>query len=235
MRKKQEKPTTRSSSKSVEGKRAGKGIHPTAVDTSRGFKSTATLHSQSSKPMKPPQIVYQDSSSEDEPLLSSESENGSAEQPSKKLSGSTKAQKGARSKTRTALKSGDHVEEMAADATDKKRYILFLGNLPHSATRDDIMEHFSKRGVPIAELRLLTDKETGKSKGYAFAEFSNAKSMQNALKFHRSKLGGRTINVEVTCGGGGKGDKRKNKIRERNRTMRRKMTVKSGKVIKTAL
>ena len=231
MRRKREKPATRSSSKSVEAKRADKEIHPTAVDTSRGFKSTA-LHSQSSKL---PQIASRKSSSEDNLLSSSESENGSAKPLAKKSFGSAKAQKGERSKARTPLKSGDHVEEMVTDPSDKKRYILFLGNLPHSANRDDIMEHFSKRGVPIAELRLLTDKETGKSKGYAFAEFSNAKSMQNALKFHRSKLEGRTINVEVTCGGGGKGDRRKNKIRERNRTMRRKMTVKSGKVIKTAL
>ena len=115
----------------------------------------------------------------------------------------------------------------------KKRYILFLGNLPRGASQDDIIDHFSKRGVPITELRLLTDKESGKSKGCAFAEFSSNKAMQNALKFHRSKLQGRTINVEVTCGGGGKGNERLKKIRERNRTLRRTTTVKSGKVIKS--
>ncbi len=117
--------------------------------------------------------------------------------------------------------------------TFKKRYILFLGNLPLGALQDDVIEHFSKRGVPITELRLLTDKESGKSKGCGFAEFSSDKAMQNALKFHRSKLQGRTINVEVTCGGGGKGDERLKKIREKNRTLRRNTTVKSGKVIKS--
>lgn len=117
--------------------------------------------------------------------------------------------------------------------TFKKRYILFLGNLPRSASQDDVIDHFSKKGVPIAELRLLTDKESGKSKGCAFAEFSSNRAMQNALKFHRSKLQGRTINVEVTCGGGGKGSERLKKIRERNRTLRRTTTVKSGKVLKS--
>ena len=122
--------------------------------------------------------------------------------------------------------------EVTSETPFKKRFILFLGNLPHAASQDDVIDHFSKRGVPITELRLLTDKETGKSKGCAFAEFSGNKAMENALKFHRSKLQGRTINVEVTCGGGGKGNERLKKIRERNRTLRRTKTVKSGKVIK---
>lgn len=123
-------------------------------------------------------------------------------------------------------------ESKEDEDANRKRYILFLGNLPHEASRDDIIEHFSKRGVPISELRLLTDRESGKSKGCAFAEFSSGRAMQNAIKFHRSKLQGRTINVEVTCGGGGKGDKRQEKIRERNRKMRRTNTVKSGKAVK---
>ena len=132
-------------------------------------------------------------------------------------------------------KAGESKEESGEEVGDRgkqKRYILFLGNLPHEASHDDILGHFSKRGVPITDLRLLTDRESGKPKGCAFAEFSSCKAMQNAIKFHRSKLQGRTINVEVTCGGGGKGEKRQQKIRERNRTMRRTNTVKSGKVIK---
>ena len=123
----------------------------------------------------------------------------------------------------------------SAGTAFKKRYILFLGNLPRDASQDDIIDHFSKRGVAISELRLLTDKESGKSKGCAFAEFSGNKAMQGALKFHRSKLQGRTINVEVTCGGGGKGNERLKKIRERNRTLRRATAVKSGKVMKSKI
>ena len=138
-------------------------------------------------------------------------------------------------KTKLSTKSKQKPKSTVSPALTsfKKRYILFLGNLPRGASQDDIIDHFSKRGVPITELRLLTDKESGKSKGCAFAEFSSNKAIQNALKFHRSKLQGRTINVEVTCGGGGKGNERLKKIRERNRTLRRTTTVKSGKVIKS--
>ena len=123
----------------------------------------------------------------------------------------------------------------SAGTAFKKRYILFLGNLPRDASQDDIIDHFSKRGVAISELRLLTEKESGKSKGCAFAEFNGNKAMQDALKFHRSKLQGRTINVEVTCGGGGEGNERLKKIRERNRTLRRATAVKSGKVMKSKI
>ena len=220
MRKKREKAGSRNSSASAGNKRN----RPSATDSSRGFKSTAVLP----KPLSS-QIIRHEPSSEDEQDVSSESEDDSSKLPTKTSTGDEKEERS--NKDRTPLKSGTDV---VADAANKKRYILFLGNLPHSATRDDIAEYFSKRGVPIADLRLLTDRESGMSKGYAFAEFINAKVMQNALKFHRSKLGGRTLNVEVTCGGGGKGDKRKQKIRERNRTMRRKRTVKSGKAIKSA-
>ena len=44
---------------------------------------------------------------------------------------------------------------------------------------------------------------------------------QNALKFHHTVMDGRRINVEVTCGGGGKGSRRMSKIRERNERMRK--------------
>lgn len=104
--------------------------------------------------------------------------------------------------------------------SSNKRYILFLGNLSESSTHEDIVTHFKKRGVPIKELRLLTHKDSKKSRGCAFAEFDNEKCFQNALKFHRSKLNGKTINIEVTCGGGGASVKRKTKIINKNRKQR---------------
>lgn len=192
---------------------------PNAGDSNRGFRPTLCV-SQSSK------TTHKKQKSVD--LTSSESEIESVtEEIHKNALKSPASQKTKRTKTKVLPDSKQKVGD-----TSKKRYILFLGNLPHSASHDDIIEHFSKRGVPVMDLRLLTDRESGKSKGCAFAEFSNNKQMQNAIKFHRSKLQGRTINVEVTCGGGGKGDKRQKKIRERNRTMRRVKTVKSGKTVR---
>lgn len=60
----------------------------------------------------------------------------------------------------------------------KRRYILFVGHLPYEATAEDIVDHFEKKGVQVKNLRLLTKKETGKSRGIAFIEFDSAKMMQ---------------------------------------------------------
>lgn len=105
-------------------------------------------------------------------------------------------------------------------STSKKRYILFFGNLSEASTHEDLINHFQKRGVPIKELRLLTYKDTGKPRGCAFADFENERCLMNALKFHRSVLNGKTINVEVTCGGGGSSQRRKSKILDKNHHQR---------------
>ena len=60
----------------------------------------------------------------------------------------------------------------------KRRYIAFIGNLPFSVTRDDVMEHFAKRGVKILDARLLTKRGSGESRGCCFAEFPNTKTLQ---------------------------------------------------------
>jgi len=77
-----------------------------------------------------------------------------------------------------------------------------------------------------------------KSKGYAFIEFSTASSLQHALKLHHSLLLGRKINVELSAGGGGKGETRKAKIakqREKLTSQRQKAVekIKNAKDIKS--
>lgn len=122
-------------------------------------------------------------------------------------------------------KSGKQDITYKAKTTKRRRYILFLGNLPTAISRDEVISHFKKRGVPISEFRLLTHKDSGKSKGCGFMELSSGAAMQNALKFHRSRLLGKHINVEVTCGGGGKGEERKKRIQDKNRKLRLEKAV----------
>lgn len=52
------------------------------------------------------------------------------------------------------------------------------GNLPFSATSEDVKEHFRRRGVPVIDVRMLTEKESGRSRGCCFVEFANDKSQQ---------------------------------------------------------
>jgi RNA recognition motif-containing protein len=58
-----------------------------------------------------------------------------------------------------------------------------------------------------------------KTKGYAFLEFDDKKSLQQALNMHLSVLDGRKINVELTVGGGGKSEARMAKLRDRNKEL----------------
>lgn len=110
-------------------------------------------------------------------------------------------------------------------AAKRRRYILFVGNIPKTASHEDVVSHFEKKGVRVAEFRLLTHKDTGNSKGCGFLELGSDKMMRSALKFHRSLLKKKHLNVEVTCGGGGKSAERKAKIAEKNRALRRKRAM----------
>lgn len=65
-------------------------------------------------------------------------------------------------------------------------------------------------------MRLLTDKATGKSRGIAFLELASGTELQSALKQHHSILNGKRINVELTAGGGGKSEGRREKLKARN-------------------
>ncbi|ERF76823.1 hypothetical protein EPUS_08003 [Endocarpon pusillum Z07020] len=115
----------------------------------------------------------------------------------------------------------------------KQRFIVFIGNLPYTATTAAIQSHFSK--LQPFTVRHSTNKETGRSRGFAFLEFEGYDKMKTCLKlFHhslfdagvdevlseggkRKKRQARKINVELTAGGGGgKSVARKERIRDKN-------------------
>jgi len=105
--------------------------------------------------------------------------------------------------------------------TKNQRYIVFIGNLPFTATDDSITKHFAK--VHPQSIRHRTDRTTGKSKGFAFLEFNAYDRMKTCLKlYHHSNFDdgqspARRLNVELTVGGGGgKSKDRKAKLRLKN-------------------
>lgn len=72
---------------------------------------------------------------------------------------------------------------------------LFVGSLPWSTTSDELKDHFSKAGTVISAT-VITDKMTGRSKGFGFVEFENDADADNAIQmFNGSELGGRNITV----------------------------------------
>lgn len=74
-------------------------------------------------------------------------------------------------------------------------YRLFVGGLPFSTTDDELQAMFAAHGT-VASARVITDRETNRSKGFGFVEFENddeGKAAEKAL--NGTELGGRTITV----------------------------------------
>ena len=72
---------------------------------------------------------------------------------------------------------------------------LFVGNLAYDVTEAELVEFFSASGKPLS-VRLLTDRETGKPRGFAFVEFSDAAQAEEAIRrFHQQVFKGRPLVV----------------------------------------
>jgi nucleolar protein 6 len=114
------------------------------------------------------------------------------------------------------------VEAQKSTTTDeRKKYILFVGNLSFKSTANEIKEFFESKGAAVTAVRLLTDKKTKRPKGFAFCEFESPVALEAALALHLTKFAGRKINVELTAGGGGSKSKvRKEKIKAKNEKYR---------------
>ena len=88
---------------------------------------------------------------------------------------------------------------------------VYVGNLPYSATEDDLRALFEPGGA-VAEVRIIMDRETGRSKGYAFVTFETEEGATAALEKSGSDYSGRAIRVDRArpstggrSGGGGGG------------------------------
>jgi RNA recognition motif-containing protein len=74
---------------------------------------------------------------------------------------------------------------------------LFIGSLAYATTDDGLKAHFEQIG-PVASARVITDRETGRSKGFGFVEMENDDDNQKAVdQLNGKDLDGRTINVSL--------------------------------------
>ena len=72
---------------------------------------------------------------------------------------------------------------------------IFVGNLPFSATEDEIRDLFDTYGE-VESVNLITDRETGRLRGFGFVEMS--RGGQEALAaLNQRDLGGRTLSVSL--------------------------------------
>jgi len=72
---------------------------------------------------------------------------------------------------------------------------LYVGNLPFSVTEEVLTETFGECGS-VSSAKLITDRDTGRSKGFAFVEMGTDEEAQEAIsKYDGQDLQGRQIRV----------------------------------------
>jgi len=88
---------------------------------------------------------------------------------------------------------------------------LYVGNLSYNVTEDQIRELFAQVGE-ITEVKVIMDRDTGNSKGFAFVQMSDDTAAQDAIRrFNGHSLDDRALNVsearprEERSGNGGFG------------------------------
>ena len=87
---------------------------------------------------------------------------------------------------------------------------LYVGNLPFTATDDTVRALFAQHGS-VEKVSLITDRETGRPRGFGFVEMSNADASRAMQALNGADLDGRSLKVneaqdrERSGGGGNRG------------------------------
>jgi cold-inducible RNA-binding protein len=89
---------------------------------------------------------------------------------------------------------------------------IFVGNLDFNTSEDELRQLFEAYGQ-VDRVAIMTDRDTGRSRGFGFVEMSSAEDGEKAIAaLNGSQVGGRTLNVnearpkpERSGGGGGGG------------------------------
>jgi RNA recognition motif-containing protein len=72
---------------------------------------------------------------------------------------------------------------------------IYVGNMPYNSTEKELEDMFGEFGT-VTSARIITDRETGKSKGFGFVEMSNNDEAEEAIReLNGKELGGRNIKV----------------------------------------
>ncbi|HEY6923907.1 MAG TPA: RNA-binding protein [Steroidobacteraceae bacterium] len=84
---------------------------------------------------------------------------------------------------------------------------LYVGNLPFTATEEGVRALFSKKGT-VEKVSLITDRETGRPRGFGFVEMSNADASRAMQALNGADFDGRALKVNEAqdrdrSGGGG--------------------------------
>ena len=89
---------------------------------------------------------------------------------------------------------------------------IYVGNLPFDATEEQLRTLFSEGGRQVESVDIVTDRDTGRSRGFGFVEMANQGDATAAINALNGKeMGGRALTVNEAReraprgGGGGRG------------------------------
>ena len=85
---------------------------------------------------------------------------------------------------------------------------LYVGNLPFSADEGQVRELFQQNDRTVAEVKLITDRDTGRPRGFGFVEMGSSEEAEAAInELNGYSMDGRPLTVnearERSSGGGG--------------------------------
>ena len=90
---------------------------------------------------------------------------------------------------------------------------IYVGNLPFSADESSVKTLFEQNDRSVTEVKLITDRDTGRPRGFGFVEMANGEDAEKAIsELNGYEMDGRELNVneakERGEGGGGGGGRR---------------------------
>ncbi|HUK25213.1 MAG TPA: RNA-binding protein [Terriglobales bacterium] len=84
---------------------------------------------------------------------------------------------------------------------------IFVGNLSFNTSEDELRQLFEAYGQ-VDRVSIMTDRDTGRSRGFGFVEMTNAEDGEKAIAaLNGSQLGGRTLNVNEARPKNDRGDR----------------------------
>lgn len=73
---------------------------------------------------------------------------------------------------------------------------LFVGNLPNNMTEDELTSEFKEYGE-IQSLKIIINRETGRSRGFGFIEMPDNAARKAMEELNETEMGGRQISVSL--------------------------------------
>lgn len=88
---------------------------------------------------------------------------------------------------------------------------LYVGNLPFRTTEDNLRAFFEETAGPVADVKIIMDRETGRSRGFAFVSFETDDGARKGMELNDQEFEGRRLKINEAHerapreGGGGGG------------------------------